>query len=119
MEVYGFTPNYVFSLLSVIAVNPVVNGSIDNNSNNHYDYALNTFPAGQDFINDPNIIPFNNPYIPVLASAATINKDFPNWLSPTNTMYDLRGFYLTNCGVGVKNSINGYCQSIEWPSTSL
>jgi hypothetical protein len=119
MEVYGFTPNNVFSLLSVSAVNPVVNGSIDNNSNNHYDYNLNSFPAGFDFINNPDVVPYNNSYIPIFASAASINKNFPNWLSPTNTMYDLRGFYLSNCGLNVTGSINGYCQVFTWPTNYL
>ena len=115
---YGFTPNNVFSLLSVPAVNPVVNGVIDVNDNNYYEYSLNSF-NGSSFINDPTIKPYNNPFIPVFASSAAINKNFPNWLSPTNTMYDLRGFYLSDCGVNTTGSINGYCQVITWPSNFL
>jgi hypothetical protein len=76
------------------------------------------FPS-EGFINDASQVPYNNTFIPTFASQATINKNFPNWLSPTNTLYDLRGFYLSNCGLNTTGSFNGYCQVFTWPTNVL
>jgi hypothetical protein len=94
MEVYGFKSNTVFGLLSVKTVYPIAGTK----SNDWYDY--NQFQATP---------PFNNPFIPPLASNATYGTDFPDWISPLNNKYDLRGFYLYNCGTALGN-IGGYCQ---------
>jgi sodium/potassium-transporting ATPase subunit alpha len=112
MEVFGFPSNIVFNLLSIGAVSPVINGSININYNTPYTYIDPNLNGG--FINNA-AIPYNNPNIPTFATAATIDTNFPNWLSDINNSLDLRGFYLTNCGLGSPNSVNGYCQKFTWP----
>lgn len=115
MEVFGFPSNIVFSLLSVSAVSPVdSNGNTNINYNTPYTYVDPNLTPGT-FINNPNAAPYGNPAIPIFASAAAINTNFPNWLSDTNNFLDLRGFYLSNCGLNTPNSVNGYCQKFNWP----
>jgi len=117
MEIHGFTPSTVFFLLSnkaVVPINPNTNQT-DINFNGEYTYVQPAF--------GPNPItttsqPFGNPYIPTFAANATFSKSFPNWLADVNNKLDLRGFYLTNCG-NVANSINGYCQIFDWPTSFL
>lgn len=117
MEVFGFPAKVIFSLLSVPCVNPVSNTTtnpINTNINTWYDFiqpnfgnVATTLPTGQQ--------PYNNPYIPTFASSATLNTNFPDWISTINNQLDLRGFYLTNCGNAL-GSVNGYCQRFEWPT---
>lgn len=113
MECFGFPSNTVFNLLSINAVSPVISGSININYNTPYTYIDPNLNGS--FINNANTLPYNNPAIPTFASAATFDTSFPNWLSDINNSLDVRGFYLTNCGLNTPNSVNGYCQKFNWP----
>lgn len=89
-----------------------MNGSINSNYNTPYTYID---PNLNGSFNNNAAVPYNNPAIPTFASAATFDTNFPNWLSDINNSVDLRGFYLTNCGLSTPNSVNGYCQKFNWP----
>jgi sodium/potassium-transporting ATPase subunit alpha len=117
MEVYGFPSNIVFSLLSVSAANPAdpTTNVVNINYNTWYQYVS---PAGNGAIVTNSPAPYGNPYIPLQAANAAFNTNFPNWLATVNNALDLRGYYLTNCGA-VPNSVNGYCQTFNWPTNYL
>lgn len=97
---YGFPSNVIFSLLSVPAVNPV-NSDGFVNTNINVDYTYNASAPS-----------FGSPNIPLYASKATFNTNFPDWISTLNNKMDLRGFYQSNqaskCNGGPINQY-GYC----------
>lgn len=109
MAVYGFDYSLIFFLLSVNAVNPIVNGAVDTNFNGPYTY-------------DPNAVNFGNTNIPANSqdlSSDNFNTNFPDWISTLNNKLDLRGWYLvandgkqkTLCSI----SPGTYCQAFNWP----
>lgn len=119
MELYGFPSAIVFNLLAKNAVNPVDASGINININTPYTYVSPEFILNP-FINDANIMPYNNPYIPNNGTAATLNTNFPNWLTDTNNYLDLRGFYLGKCTTFDQSQcVNMYYQIFTWPTTYL
>jgi sodium/potassium-transporting ATPase subunit alpha len=109
MEVFGFNSNIIFNLLSIQTINPVTNqtnNSVDNTLNKWYQYDA-TAPA------------FGSPNIPLLASAASFSKNFPDWISTINNNMDLRGFYQKNCGLTAPGNNGGYCPIFTWPTDYL
>ena len=98
MNLYGFNFNNIFFLLSVPAVVPInTNGSVDTNYNTFYTYIPTTNTHGA---------PINSN-----CSDATINTNFPSWISDINSAYDLRGAYLKCEATGSAN----YNNSVSWP----
>jgi sodium/potassium-transporting ATPase subunit alpha len=108
MQLYGFPSNIIFSLLSVPAINPV-NNVTDNSANTNINtpYTYNeTAPS------------FGSPNIPLLAASATMNTNFPDWISTLNNQMDLRGFYQSkSCGSGFTMNQYGYCPVFTWPTS--
>lgn len=110
MAVYGFDYSKIFFLLSVKAVNPVVNGAVDLSYNTAYTYNANA-PL------------YGNPVIPTLSSALNdnnYNTNFPDWISNLNTDLDVRGFYLVAANATGVTKLNcepsgQYCQVFDWP----
>ena len=104
MSLFGFSSDILFELLSVQSVLPGPN--IDKTFNEPYAFS---------YTNDVNGLPYNNPFIPPLASNAQYTKEFPDWLSTTTYKVDVRGFYLVPC----TDNANGYCLRFDWPRQSL
>ena len=104
MSLFGFSPDMLFELLSVKAVQP------GPNRGNNFD-GVYTFS----YENNVNGLPYNNPFIPTTAGAATFTTGFPDWLSTTTYRLDLRGFYLISC----PQNTNGYCLKFDWPRQFL
>ena len=109
MEVYGFSSNIVFGLLSVDSVYPLA--GID--SNGYNTFSTTTFATTG--------IPFGNTFINPLAATNTtrFGTEFPNWIATTNSKFDLRAFYLSNCGLTNPNNQGGYCMRFNWPTDVL
>ena len=107
MAVYGFDYSLIFFLLSVNAVNPIVNGAVDTNFNGPYTF-------------DPNANNFGNNNIPANSqdlNSANFNTNFPDWISTLNNKLDLRGWYLVaNNGQNTTPCQGSYCQAFNWPS---
>jgi hypothetical protein len=112
MEVYGFNYSNIFFLLAVETVDPIFpigSGIVDYDLNVPYTFQEGVSASG---------LPFNNPFIPVLATDATFSVNFPDWISTINNKLDLRGFYLKVCETGVAG-VNGYCPAITFPTDVL
>ena len=107
MAVYGFDYSLIFFLLSVKAVNPIVNGAVDTNFNGPYTFD----PAAVNFGNTN--IPANNADL----NSGNFNTAFPDWISTLNNKLDLRGWYLV-ANTGQTNTLckGQYCQAFNWPN---
>lgn len=124
MQVYGFDYSYIFFMLSVGAVNPVSpsDTSFTGAGAAPTDLSINSF-----FTYDATASYFGNPYLPLDPSKATINKNFPDWISNTSTKMDLRAFYLTATPAGqcptlsTTGGVGGvnYCQSFKWTTDTI
>lgn len=126
MTLYGFNSSIIFNLLSVPAVTPgtysfapnsdgvmVATWTPDKNINNWYAYSsVQTQPVANSQINSATAM-FGSINIPQVCQS--VNKDFPDWLSTTNTNLDLRGFYQSCCDI-TSTSPAGYCPRFTWPN---
>ena len=99
MNVYGFPPSQLLGMLSLNAYNP----RDDINYNTRSPYNPNAFFFGAQM----------NPGDSYNCSAYVNLANYPNWLSTTNDVVDLRQVYL-NC-----NKATGvFTQAVSWPSNS-
>jgi len=117
MEVYGFSPNTLFFLLTndpmlpidptnVNVINPTtINYTFQDPSNANFTY---NFVASDNVVNSNGLGFYNSNTIaaPSLLCGNANNKnnafsgDFPNWLSTINGQIDLRGFYVSCQQIG-------------------
>lgn len=103
MNLYGYNFNNIFFLLSVPAVVPGMSSDGTYTPDTTYtgSYVYNGIPPT-----------FGAP-IPPNCNDATINTDFPSWISDINSSYDLRGAYLKcNTDTGL------YYNAVTWPPQS-
>lgn len=106
MTLYGFPYNNIFNLLAVSAVNPInSSGNVDTLFNTPYTYNPALGATG------------GNPNIPSNCNDATINTNFPSWISDVNSAYDLRGAYLKCSSVNSSVYVNALPN--PWPTDVL
>jgi len=113
MTCYGFPVSIYWELLSKSAYTPTYQGAID------YTYNIPiTFVGGQYNPNLPNVGATN--YFTNACNTPNNlnlqpNTGFPNWLSTTNNMIDLRAVFVNCC----ESDPTTYCSQFQWPTDYL